>query len=490
MGLLLSLKAQQKIKIEHSDNLSVSPRLGSGVQLLKGNVSISTQGAILYCDSAYFRNAENTLQAFGRVRLVKGSGDDKFTVTGKSMFLNGNSSLAQVRDSVVLVSKDATLNTNFFDYKMRAEEGHFWNGGVTRTGESVFSSDQGFFFSKKNLVHYFGHVNIDNKDFKVTANDVYHNTKTDVSTFTGNTHIINEDNIVDCQRAYYNNKTKETAFAGNANLFNNGQTILADSIHYNKEKDLGFAFGNISIIDTSQNMVIKGNNAQYSKEPNRMKISNKAYLIQYSETDTLYVHGDTLSSDYDKETDKRVLYVYNHVKIFNKNYQAKADSMFFSTVDSTIRLIGKPVLWADNNQITADKINLYTANNKVERMELQSNPFITFPESGSYYNQIKGKEIIAYLFNNKLNKIDVTSNAESIYYPKDSTTVIGYNKTESKRLVIHLKNSKVQKIAVYGQPKANMNPLSKLTKEDFYLRGFAWLPELRPTDWQDIFSWR
>lgn len=484
-----TLMAQRQIEILGANDMSGTKRYGKTVTVLKGNVRLSTDGAFLTSDSALLYQKTNTLEAFGNVRLVKGTGDEKFTITGRTMFLNGNTSLAQVRDSVVLINKDTRLTTNFFDYNIKAETGHFWNGGVTTSGESTFSSKEGFFYKNQNLVRYIGNVKIDNPDFKITTNEVIHNTKTEISFFSGKTHIINEDNIVDCQRAYFNHKTEETSFAGKVNLDNKGQIIKADSIHYDKVRDLGFAFGSIQVIDTAQKMIIKGNYASYTRQPSRMKVADKAFLMQYSATDTVFIHGDTLSSNYDTLTQARTLFVYNHVKVFNKNYQAKADSMIYATSDSTIKLIGTPILWADNNQMTADRIMMHTLNNKVEKMVLESNPFITFPEDSNYYNQIKGKEIVAYIKDNKLNKIDVNSNAESIYYPKDSTNIIGYNKTESSRLIILMDKNKVDRIAVFGTPKAKLLPLNKLTDMDFYLRGFAWKPEQRPKEWSDIFVW-
>ncbi len=484
-----TLLAQTKIKIENANTLMVNPRLGRNVQLLRGDVRITTQRAVLTCDSAYFYQKSNSLKAFGNARLVKKNKDGNFTITGNNMYLNGNSNLAQVRDSVVLVSKDATLSTNFFDYFLNSEEGHFWNGGKTISGENTFISDEGFFYSKQNKVIYKKNVKIDNPKYKITTDKVIHNTQTNISQFIGHTKIINEDNVVDCQRAYMNRETNESAFAGNVYLNNNGQIINADSINYNKAKDLGHAFGHISVEDTAQNMLIKGNYAVYSRSPNRMKVADKAVLMQVNNSDTLFVHGDTLSSDYDTVTQKRIMYVYNHVKIYNKAYQAKCDSMVYNDIDSTIRLIGSPILWSDSNQLTAEQVIMHTRDKKVERLELITKPFITFPEDSNYYNQIKGKKIVGYIHNNQLQKIEVTSNAESIYYPKDSTNIIGHNKTASSKMIITLGNNKVQRIALFGKVTAKMNPLRDLTQQDYYLRGFNWMPEYRPRKWQDIFKW-
>ncbi len=481
--------AQQKIKIENANTLMVNPRLGRNVQLLKGNVRISTQGAVLTCDSAYFYQKNNSLRAFSNARLVKKSKDENFTVTGNSMFLNGNSNIAQVRDSVKLVSKDATLTTNFFDYNIKSEKGHFWNGGKTISGENTFISEEGYFYSKRNKVVYQGNVKINNPQYKIKTDKVIYNTETKISQFIGHTQIINQENIIDCQRAYINQETDETSFAGDVYMNNKGQIIQADSVYYNKKSDFGRAYGSISVIDTAQNMVIKGNYASYSRNPDRMKVANKAFFMQYSDKDTLYVHGDTISTDFDTVSNQRSMFVFNHVKIYNKSYQAKCDSMVYSDADSSIQLIGEPILWSDSNQLTAEKVVMYTRNKKVERLELISHPFITFPETQEYFNQIKGKKIVGYIHNNRLQKIEVLSNAESIYYPKDSTNIIGHNKTASNNMIISLGKNRVQRVALFGKVTAKMNPLDKLPQDDYYLRGFAWMPQYRPRKWQDIFTW-
>jgi len=484
------LVAQQKIKVENANTLRVSPRLGRNVQVLIGNVRISTQGAVLTCDSAYFYQKSNALRAFGNTKLSKRNKGDNFTVTGNSMYLNGNTNIAQVRDSVKLVSKDATLTTNFFDYNLKSEEGHFWNRGKTVSTDNTFISDKGYFYAQKNTVVYQQNVKIDNPQYKITTDKVIYNTETKVSQFLGHTKIINEDNIIDCQRAYINQETDESAFAGNVYLNNKGQIIQSDSVHYNRKQDLGRAYGHISVVDTAQNIVVKGNYADYSRNPSRMKVANKAYFMQYSDNDTLFVHGDTISTTNDTVANKKAMFVYNHVKIYNKSYQAKCDSMVYSDIDSTIRLIGTPILWADSNQLTAQELVLHTRDKKIERLELITKPFITFPESDEYYNQIKGKKIVGYIKNNKLQKIEVESNAESIYYPKDSASIMGHNKTASDKMIISMGKNRVQKVAMFGKVTAKMNPLKTLTPEDFYLRGFQWMPEFRPKKWEDIFAWK
>ena len=59
---------------------------------------------------------------------------------------------------------------------------------------------------------------------------------------------------------------------------------------------------------------------------------------------------------------------YHHVKIYSDSLQGKADSLFYSLSDSTIRLISDPIIWANDNQITGDTLYLFVKNKKPEQL--------------------------------------------------------------------------------------------------------------------------
>ena len=85
---------QKKVKIEHADELEGGIHNGKEVRKLRGDVVFSQDGAKMYCDSAYQYAKENSIDAFGRVRIVQG---DSMTILGNSLKYNGNTKIAKMK---------------------------------------------------------------------------------------------------------------------------------------------------------------------------------------------------------------------------------------------------------------------------------------------------------------------------------------------------------------------------------------------------------
>ena len=60
-----------RIYLVHTDVL-YKTRQDQKAEILVGNVQLSHKGAVLYCDSARYYRADNSFDAFGRVKMVQG----------------------------------------------------------------------------------------------------------------------------------------------------------------------------------------------------------------------------------------------------------------------------------------------------------------------------------------------------------------------------------------------------------------------------------
>ncbi|MHB1178215.1 MAG: OstA-like protein [Daejeonella sp.] len=210
---------------------------------------------------------------------------------------------------------------------------------------------------------------------------------------------------------------------------------------------------------------------------------------------TLPVPADTLASAKIAAVDSipadttrsRIVAAYHNAKIFKSDLQARADSMFFSYSDSTIRCYVKPMLWAQGSQLSGDTIYLQLKNKKLDNMILQNNSFIVNSDTDSTnFNQIKGKMISGYFQNNKLNQMFVDGNAESIYYAKDDTTYVGLNHQVSSRIKMIFENGKLKTITPVRSVQGSTTPMDEITEEDKILKGFIWKPKERPKSKEEI----
>ena len=62
----------QIVYLEHSETLSFDEQRLPDAQILRGNVCFRHDSALMYCDSAYFYDKQNSLHAFGHVHLIQG----------------------------------------------------------------------------------------------------------------------------------------------------------------------------------------------------------------------------------------------------------------------------------------------------------------------------------------------------------------------------------------------------------------------------------
>ncbi|MEJ7778630.1 MAG: OstA-like protein [Daejeonella sp.] len=184
----------------------------------------------------------------------------------------------------------------------------------------------------------------------------------------------------------------------------------------------------------------------------------------------------------------RIIAAYHNAKIFKSDLQARADSMFFSYSDSTIRCYVKPILWAQGSQLTGDTIYLQLKNKKLDNMILQHNSFIVNSENAdsTNFNQIKGKLISGYFKNNKLNQMFVDGNAESVYYAKDDTAYVGLNHQVSSRMKMIFQDGKLSSITSIRAVQGSTTPMDEITEEDKILKGFIWKPKDRPKSKEEI----
>lgn len=178
----------------------------------------------------------------------------------------------------------------------------------------------------------------------------------------------------------------------------------------------------------------------------------------------------------------RILTGHFNAKIYKSDLQAKADSIFYSSGDSTIRCFIKPMMWAQGSQMSGDTIYLQMKNKKLDNMDMFPNAFIVNVEEGdtTHFNQITGKKMKGYFVNNKLNRMFIDGNAQSIYFKRDSGQVAGMEKSLTSRIRINFKDNKVQNIMSYVKPDGSYGPLNKFSEDDRILKGFIWKPKDRP----------
>ena len=231
-----------------------------------------------------------------------------------------------------------------------------------------------------------------------------------------------------------------------------------------------------------------GNYAQYFENSDRVIATKNAMIITVMDGDSLFITGDTLYSYKDTAGNYRNLFAYHHVKIFKSDLQGVCDSVDFSYKDSVFRLYYDPVLWVDDNQLSADTMRMLLKDEKLYKMDLVRNALVVNQTDSGLYNQIQGKDMHGYFDNGVLKRMEVQGNGESIYYAKDdSNAYIGVNKAICSNMVVYFTDDKqVDRIYFLTEPDAGLYPINQFPKEESKLKNFHWFISRKPKSKEDL----
>ncbi len=464
-------------------------KLGKDARKLIGNVQLKHEDILMSCDSAYFYSETGSVDAFSRVKISQG---DTLTLTGDLAHYNGETKEARVRNNVKLVNKEVTLETDTLNYYRSEGIATYQGGGVLNQEDSQLTSKRGRFLLDTEIFFFMDSVEILSPDYTIKTDSLKYDSGTEISYFSGPTEILTGDQFIYCENGWHDMQKNASFVTDKAYMEQNGRIIRGDTLYYDAEAGFGEAHSNVVMIDTLENMTLKGNFGRYYSEQESLMVTDSALMIQIDGSDTMYVHADTLRTmqNPDKEEQSRILRAYYKVKIFRTDLQVMCDSLVFVEADSAFDFFGDPVIWSDENQLTASHIRIYMVNQQLEKMQMNGVAFVASKKDSVSFDQMRGKEMTGYFKENKLDRILVTGNGQTIYYATDQDIIVGANKTVSSNLTIYLNENKISSVVYTSQPDGTYYPLKMFPVEEARLSDFKWLEDWRPHTWEDIFIWK
>jgi lipopolysaccharide export system protein LptA len=469
-----------------ADIVEVDKKIGKGAQRLLDNVEFIHGGAKMYCDSAYFYSKKNSLDAFDNIFINQG---DTLFLYGDLLHYDGNTKKATITGNVKLVNKETTLTTDRLFYELGIGKGYYEEYGHTVNQDNTIESVKGYYFTQEKTFVFHDSVIITNPDYTMFSDTVEYNTETGVAEFLGPTDVVGDSSHIYAEAGWYDTQQDLAELKINAWAKNNYQTIYGQYIFYNKNTGDGIARDRVRILEEEQSVLLTGNQAKYNEITEYAFLTDSAQFIQYTEDgDSLFLHADSLLT-YPDTTNNKVVFAYYRTKFYRDNVQGMCDSLVYTFSDSAARMYFNPVLWTGKNQISAEQIDIYTKNQKIDKMFMYRSSFIASKEDTNYFNQIKGKDMICHFANNQLHQIDVNGNGQLVYFPKDKNNIdiVGVNLSECSNIKFLFSEGEIYKINFYVNPKGGMYPLQLAPENKLRLKGFQWLNDDRPKSRYDIF---
>ncbi len=474
-----------KIYVERAKIQRYDESLGKDIESLIGDVLLRHDSTLFYSDSVLLNTATRDFKAYGHIHILM---NDTVELFSDSLYYSGETKIAELFGNVKLIDKETVLTTEHLIYDRNTDIAYYNDHGKIVNKDNVLTSKEGYYHEKPKIFYFKKDVELVNPDYTTRSDTMIYNTVNETAYFKGPTIIEGKDGTIYCEDGWYDTRNNLSKLTKNPIISQNEQILSADSIIFNGANNAGKAFGKVQIKDTAMKVIIRGVFGEMWREKGMAYVTDSATAITYDETDSLFFSADTLWMFFDDQRKAKKILSYYHVRFYRTDLQGKCDSMSYSLEDSVIRLYYEPVLWSDNNQLTADSMTIAIVNNQPDSLVMYNNAMIVMHDSLDWFNQIKGRNMIGYFSGKELKKIHVDGNAQTVFYLQDENgNLIGINRAEASTMDIRLKDGEIHTVSYNEEPKETTYPPEKFPPEGKRLKGFSWQEDIRPKNKYDIY---
>ena len=487
-------KTDERVYLVHSDELTYD-MYGAvpDAQILRGKVHFTHAGAELWCDSAYFFQEANSVEAFGHVHFKQG---DTLSLTCKYADYIGAEQMMHARHNVVLKHRTQTLYTDSLDYDRLYDNAYFFEGGRLVDGKDELVSDWGEYNTATRKASFFYGVQMRSGENLINTDSLHYDTRTRIAHVTGPSTITSKGTVINTTDAYTNSKTNMSQLYGRSTIIDGKKTITGDSLFHNDKSKENEGFGNVIYVDSVNKNELHCDHLFYNETTGYGFATKRALMVDYSQKDTLYMHADSVKLyTFNIETDSvyRKVHAYNHVRAYRNEVQAVCDSLVFNSQDSCMTMYRDPILWNLGRQILGEVIHVYMNDSTVRKAEVIGQALsVEKCDEKNHYNQISSKRMDAFFTDGALRRAEAIGTVKSLYYnadSKDSTlTELNYMETDTLRMYMS-PTRELEKIWA-SKATGTMYPITQIPPEKYQLPEFAWFDYVRPKDKDDVFNWR
>ncbi len=485
-SFLLAQKPK-KVMVEHADFADVNQIEIPDALLLTGNVRLKHEGVIMTCNKAYYFQKENYVKAFGNVQLNQG---DTLYLNSKYAEYNGNIKQAFATGDAVMRSPQSRLVTDTLHFNRNTQEVYYNSQGVITNNDNVLKSKSGRYFVSQKKFQFLTEVVITNPKWIIKSNHLDFFSTSGHSYLFGPSTITSKANYIYTEKGFYDTKKNLAHFLRKSYIKYTDRKVTGDSLYYDRNREFASATRNVKITDSINRGIVRGHYAELYKNKDSVFVTKRALAVNFVENDSVYIHGKKLMVT--GKQGNRIIRAFPNVRFYKTDLSGKCDSIHSSSKIALTKLIGKPILWNGESQITGDIMHLIGNNTtqKLDSLKVLNNTFMVSKDTlGTGFNQTKGQNLFGKFLEGKLHEVDVIKNAEVIYYMRnDAKELIGINKNVSSKINMIIEKNQVKTITFFKQVDGIIYPEAELPENARKLKGLVWRGDERIKSKNDIFS--
>ena len=399
---------------------------GEGIEYIYGNVYVTQDSTVLRSNQAQRFIDRRTINFVGRVRMY----DQGDTLTADTLYYDEDSKIGQARSNVRLTDGDMVAQApevdHYFDEK--------WS--IFPTGVRLEDS---------------------------------------TITLTG-------------QSGEYWTQEKRAEFANQVHMISEDITLWADSLTHLRSARQSTARGNVLVeqSDGPDTTRIAGQWVFHDDQAKTSEFRGFPLLVQLQQdslsVDTLVISAGHLWLD-ESDEDNRELLASRRIQIWNHDIAATSDSMVYRQAGSvqSILLLGEPVLWVEDSQVTGDTIRVRLDDGTLDSLFAYGEAFVAQLDSASgRINQAKGRTLVGVSERDSVRSFTLGPNAEVLFhYHEEDVGPDGALTASGDVVILRMINDELNRIKFGTGVQGTRYPEESLPA-NLSLEGLQWLPELRP----------
>lgn len=487
-------KTDERVYLVHADQLSYDVYSAvPDAQILRGKVHFTHAGSQLTCDSAYFYQESNSVEAFGHVHFRQG---DTLSLTCNYADYNGADQMMHARHNVVLKHRTQTLYTDSLDYDRIYNLAYFFEGGKLVDGKDRLVSDWGAYSTATRQASFYYGVEMYSGKNHITTDTLHYDTRASVAHVVGPSTITSKGSIIHTSDAYLNSHTDQSQLFGRSTIVDKDKSITGDSLYHNSKTGLNEGFGNVVYIDKENKNELRAQHVFYNEQTGYGYATNRALMLDYSQKDTLWMHADSLkiyTHNIGTDSVYRKVHAFDHVRAYRQDLQAVCDSLVFNSQDSCMTMYRDPIAWNYNRQLLGEVMKVYMNDSTVRKAEIIGQALsVEKVDDKNHYNQVSSTRMNAYFNDGAMRRADAIGSVKTVFYNTDNKdsvlTELNYLETDTMRMYMS-PTRQLEKIWA-SKSVGTMYPITQIPPDKYRLPEFAWFDYVRPTDKDDVFNWR
>lgn len=477
---LLSLQAQNQptankgknIEIIHADFTTTNQNEIPGAIVLMGNIQAQHDSMYIYCNKAYFFQAENYIKLFGNVNIIQ---NDTLSLNSKYAEYNGKEGVAYASGSVVMRSPDSSLTSETVYYDKNNGVAYYNDHATIVNKLNTLKSKSGKYFTTDQRFEFRTQVVITNPENVIKSDHLDYYEVPGHAYLFGPSTVTNKENYIYTENGFYDTRNDVGKLIKNSHIIYDEKRIEGDEIFYDKNKSYSKAVNNVKVTDPKNKMIITSHFAEIFRDRDSIYLNKKPLVKSLVEQDSVFFHAkNIIITGPDKQ---RVIRGFNNARMFRTpDMSAKADSLHLDQKIGLTQLIGNPVVFRSDSQLTGKLIHILNdiQTEKLDSLKVLTDAFMIERDTlGTGYNQAKGINLYGKFKENKISEIDLVQNAEMIYYLyNEDDELAGIDKGICSKIHLELEENKITTATRFTNPEAMTYPDNEFPENIRKLKGF------------------